>query len=193
MSEQQTQNPQDRDFIAGRLRFLRGELTQTQFAKSIGVSRDALANYETGRTIPSSQTIEKIAERLSLPPSFFDQNYDPSAITLGSYLVGRRAVATSQSAPSADEKVILSVFRVSEPSRVAAALQTLLTGLLSPSGVRRIKDPDQAKKDIERLIQIVEAGGVFDRSPSNHKEDPAYNEMVGWMQRRLNDLEKGSG
>lgn len=48
-----------------RLKTLREdeELTQTQFAKALGVSKQQLARYETGRTEPSIKFWEKIAKR----------------------------------------------------------------------------------------------------------------------------------
>jgi transcriptional regulator with XRE-family HTH domain len=48
-----------------RLQSLRedDELTQTQFAKALGVSKQQLARYETGRTEPSIDFWKKIAKR----------------------------------------------------------------------------------------------------------------------------------
>ncbi|MCY1668603.1 helix-turn-helix domain-containing protein [Rhizobium sp. SL86] len=47
--------------IGERIRAARGAATQEDFARKIGVGRTVLANYEAGRRLPSSQTLEKIA------------------------------------------------------------------------------------------------------------------------------------
>lgn len=48
--------------IGARIRAARGDITQEDFAKKIGVGRTVLANYEAGRRLPGSATLEKIAE-----------------------------------------------------------------------------------------------------------------------------------
>lgn len=58
--------------IAEHLRDIRGELTQEAFAKKCGVTRAALANYETGRTIPGRWVCRKIEEACNLPSGYFD-------------------------------------------------------------------------------------------------------------------------
>jgi transcriptional regulator with XRE-family HTH domain len=42
------------------VRKLRGELTQKEFAKKIGIAQSTLAEYETGR-FPKPEQLEKIA------------------------------------------------------------------------------------------------------------------------------------
>jgi transcriptional regulator with XRE-family HTH domain len=57
-----------------RLKELRGQRTQEDIAKHLGVSRARYAHYENGRSEPDYETLEKIA-------SFFDVSID--------YLLGR--------------------------------------------------------------------------------------------------------
>ena len=47
--------------IGERIRAARGEYTQEDFAEKVGVGRTVLANYEAGRRLPDSKTLEKIA------------------------------------------------------------------------------------------------------------------------------------
>lgn len=48
--------------IGARIREARGDATQEEFSKKIGVGRTVLANYEAGRRLPDSKTLEKIAD-----------------------------------------------------------------------------------------------------------------------------------
>lgn len=48
--------------IGERIRLARGSATQEEFAKKIKVGRTVLANYEAGRRLPDSDTLEVIAE-----------------------------------------------------------------------------------------------------------------------------------
>jgi len=47
--------------MANIIRELRGDLSQAQFAKKVGVSQSAIANYELGR-IPKQEILERIAK-----------------------------------------------------------------------------------------------------------------------------------
>jgi len=53
-------------------------LTQEQLAKKIGISRPALSDIETGKTIPSGQTIIRIANVFGMPAEqiFFEDEDD---------------------------------------------------------------------------------------------------------------------
>ncbi len=48
--------------ISARIRDIRGDLGQQEFGDLIGVSRVTVSNYETGRRIPSSGVLQKLAE-----------------------------------------------------------------------------------------------------------------------------------
>lgn len=78
--------------IGDRIRIARGEKTQEEFAKRINVGRTVLANYEAGRRLPSSETLEAIAQagnvtvahlltgvEATLDPFNIDTKYDNSA------------------------------------------------------------------------------------------------------------------
>jgi transcriptional regulator with XRE-family HTH domain len=49
--------------IGSRIREARGNSTQAHFASQIGVGRTVLANYEAGRRLPDSETLEKISSQ----------------------------------------------------------------------------------------------------------------------------------
>jgi transcriptional regulator with XRE-family HTH domain len=56
--------------IGERIRTVRGDETQDEFAKKIGVGRTVLANYEAGRRLPDSDTLEKIADERGYSTSY---------------------------------------------------------------------------------------------------------------------------
>lgn len=47
--------------IGKRIRVARGDATQEEFSTKIGVGRTVLANYEAGRRLPDSKTLEAMA------------------------------------------------------------------------------------------------------------------------------------
>lgn len=56
---------EDSDFkkeIGKRIREIRGELSQKQFAELIGIHKDQLSRYERGVTVPRPELLRKIAE-----------------------------------------------------------------------------------------------------------------------------------
>ena len=67
--------------IGERIRAARGDATQDEFAKKIGVGRTVLANYEAGRRLPESVTLEKISDHSHRSVNFiltgFEAEKDP--------------------------------------------------------------------------------------------------------------------
>lgn len=41
--------------------------TQTEFAKAIGISQNFLSEIESGKSFPSSKTLEQISDKLGIP------------------------------------------------------------------------------------------------------------------------------
>ena len=66
-----TQHVKSGGHIALQLRQLRGIETQAKFAERLGISRDSLANCETGRTVPSQEKLDQFREALGLIPTVF--------------------------------------------------------------------------------------------------------------------------
>ena len=58
--------------IARRIRFLRGDSTQEEFSRRVGITRSALANYESNRSTPNDFVLDQIASRCDMPATFFD-------------------------------------------------------------------------------------------------------------------------
>ena len=66
--------------MQNRIKELRAKynLTQEQLAEKIGISRPALSDIETGKTIPRGQTIIRIANVFGMPAEqiFFEDEDD---------------------------------------------------------------------------------------------------------------------
>ncbi len=73
--------------IGKRIREARGERKQADFAAEIGVSRSVLSNYEAGRRLPDSDTIEKIEEAAALPKSYIIYGETPKSVGHSEYVL----------------------------------------------------------------------------------------------------------
>lgn len=56
--------------LGDRIKIVRGEKTQKEFAALLGVSRDVLANWETGRARPSTDDIVVIANTVNVTTDY---------------------------------------------------------------------------------------------------------------------------
>ena len=114
--------------VARRIRFLRGEETQKEFAKRAGISRSALANYETGRSQPDDFTLSKIAKNLDISEDYFASRYDPlpsndgelsQAALLGGIIEGIPAWTE-------DEATLVRILRLCNEGTISQVLQIVL-------------------------------------------------------------------
>lgn len=64
-------------FFAKELRKQRKEhsLTQQQLADKLGIARETISHYETGKMFPSVHMLKILSETLSVPASCFTDNY----------------------------------------------------------------------------------------------------------------------
>lgn len=69
--------------LSKRIKVLRGELSQKDFADRLGISLRAYQNYESGERLPPADVIEKISELCQVTADF---------ILMGKELVDRPAV-----------------------------------------------------------------------------------------------------
>ena len=63
----------DRKKLGKKVKLARVEmdLNQTQLAKKIGAKQKSISRYETGASLPSIETLMKIAKILKKPAGFF--------------------------------------------------------------------------------------------------------------------------
>ena len=52
--------------IRDRFRSLRGDMTQADFAKFVGISRPTVGFYENGERLPDALALKKIAEKCEI-------------------------------------------------------------------------------------------------------------------------------
>lgn len=112
--------------IGRRIRAARGEASQEDFAKEIGVSRSALTNYEAGRRLPNDLTLAKIAEIAGVPVQ--ELLFGSPIVPFGLYAkrVEAAAMAASKKAPgfiprfmlSDDEYSFIALFRMMQEEAI---------------------------------------------------------------------------
>ena len=54
-----------------RLARVEADLTQTQLAKKVGALQKSISRYETGTSVPTVETLTKIANTLKKPSAYF--------------------------------------------------------------------------------------------------------------------------
>jgi transcriptional regulator with XRE-family HTH domain len=69
-------DPEDVKLLVRVLRLLRS-WDQVEFAKAAGVDASSISHYETGRTVPSRRTLERLAGAVGLPISFVELSLLP--------------------------------------------------------------------------------------------------------------------
>lgn len=165
--------------VARQLRLLRGLSTQAAFAGRLGVSRAALANYETGRTIPSEKTLQSFREALDLGEQYFSDNpFDQMMLSMGLHTQPGDGF-------SPDERAILQILRVVPTNSVRDALTVVLNGLRSGVGITRTKDPDALHSAVERVMHIVADNGRYDRTPRDAQRDDKLQAVLSLLDRGL--------
>ena len=114
--------------IPARLRALRGEESQQSFSERIGITRSALANYETGRTTPKPSVLRNICQKLGISESVLKTGevsaFDDLAGAVGTY----REVGTLPGLAD-DEKAIVRVLRLCDASVVHSVVVAIIEGL----------------------------------------------------------------
>lgn len=70
-----------------RIRFVRGELTQQEFAEKLGVHKNSIGSYERGATKPDIEFLQAVCTAFHVEPRwllFGDGPMSPSGISTGS-------------------------------------------------------------------------------------------------------------
>lgn len=86
--------------IGGRIKTIRGKLTQDEFAKQVGVARSSIVRYENGQREPNAEFLVKMQQVLGV---------DPLWLLSGDQFAGAGKEMTS--GLSADETMLLSHYR----------------------------------------------------------------------------------
>ncbi len=148
--------------VAQRLRSLRGEESQEAFSQRVGLTRSALANYETGRTIPKPSVLRQIAQRLGVSENLLIDGIARDHIELLASL-GIQDEAASLPGLTADEKAIVRILRVCDAEVVNEVVAVITSSLEARRFARDLADPATVVEDIARLFQILDSKGVYER------------------------------
>ncbi len=147
--------------IGRRIRTLRGNATQLDFASMFGITRSALANYELGRSIPSAQVIERISEKTGLGIEVLAGNPEPV-----DYENTLKDMIGDGSEVTEDEWAIIRLLRVSHPDDVLGTVQGILRGFEEKRAGLQLMDPQTVAMDLARLYVISNGDGRYDRGVS---------------------------
>lgn len=160
MSIGKAQTVQDGKGVGKRIRFLRGSLSQEEFAAKAGISRAALANYETGRTIPNLKVIAKISQAFDVSPEFISsgevKKVDELAVTLG---LG----ANTPDELTGDEWAVIRVLSVCNNDTVVAVMKALVEGFSADDEAKTLADYTTIIDDLARLLMIAEGRRFYER------------------------------
>lgn len=62
--------PSSETELSGRLQIVRGEMTQSEFAKLLGVGRTTLIRYESGERIPDAMFLQMLILKFKIDPGW---------------------------------------------------------------------------------------------------------------------------
>lgn len=133
--------------LGRRIRDLRGDASQADFAKRIGVSRSALANYELGRSTAPDDLIRKINELFGVVLS--DEPELPD------FEAELKRIGGDGAQPTEDEWALVRVLRVADPEDVRNLISDLVARVEKNSASVRLGDPETTARDLVRLIMIA--------------------------------------
>ena len=182
VSEEQTQIVHDGDLLGRRIKFLRGELSQHEFAKKIGVSRAALANYETGRTVPNESVIRSISSALEISTNFLKTGRAKEEDRL-LHLLGLGRDQSGLLTP--DEWSVVRGLRACNSEKVLQAVQIIADGYFDAQKRGGSDDPLGFAEDVLRLGKILEAGGRFAKG----RDQDSVTDRMMTLARRVSSLQ----
>lgn len=159
--------------IGRRLRTLRGDMSQQDFAESLGVSRSALANYELGRSTPPHDFISKVEARfgtaLGAPPELADFEDELRK------LVGDGSELTK------DELALVRIMRLAEAEDTRACVAELVARVEQRSAGLRLGDQETTALDLARLYMIAAGKSEYQRGASGENALQLAKALAGIM------------
>lgn len=170
-----TQNSTEENSIGRRLRLLRGDLTQEEFSQQIGITRSALANYETGRTKPKQKTLRDICKLTGVSETYFIDGTVKDVSELA------RVFGVGSQEPTGitdDEAAIVRVLRICDSSTVLSVVKALTTDIENSAEARNLADPLTIAADLARLFTILKMGGVYERGVTQKNLEALVHELA---------------
>lgn len=166
---------EDAKAVGRRIRALRGDRTQADFAELVGVTRSALANYETGRTVPNRFVVMKMASALGVAPSAISTGQTDSFEELA-LMLGAKSAINGVNDLTGDEKAIVRSLRACEneiAANVAAEIlkafeekkfeKSLVDALTFPDDYIAINAVANGSRNFERGITVKSLQSMMER------------------------------
>ncbi len=147
--------------IGRRIRALRGNATQLDFASMFGITRAALANYEMGRSRPPAQLLENISEKTGISVEILAGNPEPI-----DYEEALKDMVGDGREVTEDEWAIIRLLRVSHPEDVLGVVQGILQAFEKRGTGLHLMAPQTVAMDLARLYVISNGDGRYDRGIS---------------------------
>ncbi len=155
--------------LTSRIRQLRGRMTQQEFSDKVGVSRSALANYETGRSAPNIAVLRDMAKAMDVPETFLTMA-DELEVESDTRLFG--IIADNISDVTSDELTIVRLLRLVDDQSILRLVKLLIFELENNSGSGNIHDYLNIKDDLMTVDKIVKQAGSYDRGSIIAKSRP---------------------
>lgn len=144
--------------IGRRLRALRGESSQADFAARFGVSRSALANYELGRSFAPKELLERVSAAYGADISW--------QANIEDFEEDLRSLTAEIEGFDEDELALIRLIRVSKPEVVRRVVQELVSGFEEDNEGLWLADRKTVMADLVRLIVISRGDREFNRGLS---------------------------
>ncbi len=158
-----------------RLRALRGERSQEEFARLVGLTRSALANYENGRTHPKPSILRQISQRAGISDDFLLSGQVRNEYELNEIFAGRGFL--NECHETDDELTIVRALRAVDPSTVQSVVSVLIRDIGENPDTRATLGKGLGA-DLQRLDAIHRAGGQFDKGSTEEEQAAAGREII---------------
>jgi transcriptional regulator with XRE-family HTH domain len=177
VSDSQAQNVSPDNMLGQRLKVLRGVLSQEAFAERIGVSRAALANYETGRTKPGREVLKKVSEVSGVPLEHLETGAPVSPSELAA------ALGFTPGGPDTitdHELALVRLLRLCRPSTILEVAKAIQTGIVENDEPKGLADPLTVVHDLKQLVTIIEREGDYNRGVSR----AGFDQIITYLRKK---------
>ncbi len=165
--------------VAKRIRFLRGDETQAVFAQRIGISRSALANYETGRSTPDSFTLSRIAKNCDISEDYFTSNYNPlDSMPTAAGVLGIAVEGVPDWTD--DEAAVVRMLRICDQEVIQKVVGVVLAAANAQEITARLSTIFTIGEDFQRLVEVQERKREFSKGPLATYPDDSPLHRIGF-------------
>lgn len=133
--------------IGRRLRNLRGEASQLDFAAHFGLTRSALANYELGRSRPPKELLERIKDHTGID---LDTGPEPQ-----DFEADLKALVGDGTNLTEDEWAMVRILRVALPEDIRTVAEVLVKSIEDRGAGLQLADPKTVALDLARLYAVT--------------------------------------